>query len=78
MSKNREPASTRTASKLGVCVYYRYSKVQFVKTLRAFFSALKFSKICLLKRIELSEFLYYKDDSHIKTLLKGHGKDAQI
>ena len=35
----REPLS-----KLGVCMYYRYSMVKFVKTLRAFFSAFSFSK----------------------------------
>jgi len=67
MSKDYEPASTGTPSKLWVYMYYRYSKVHFVKTLRAFFSALNFSEIGLLKRIELSQFLCYKDDSYIKT-----------
>ena len=41
MSKDYEPASTGTPPKGGVCMYYRYSFVQFVKTLRAFLSAPK-------------------------------------
>ena len=67
VSEDYDPASTETPSKSGVCVYYRYSKVHFVKTLRAFFSALNFPKIGLLKRRELGQFLCYKHDSHIKT-----------
>ena len=36
--------------KLGVCMYYRYSKVHFAKIMRAFFSALSFSKKRFIKK----------------------------